>query len=226
MIILMRDGEETLVASRLSRGMGGGVGQQLIPRSEGATMVELMLTVAIIAIVCAAAIELYQNVLPSMRADSALQLLESQLRQAREASIDQRRNVTVTFIGTAELVGNVQGLSPNTATQLFDYFLPNRMLYKVLTGVPDTPDGYGNTSPGVYGCSSSSLTTSYSPVYASGSCTLTFQSDGSVLNSSNAYGNGSILIGIAGQPQTARAVSILSTTGKFKAWRYSGTAWH
>jgi hypothetical protein len=47
-----------------------------------------------------------------------------------------------------------------------------------------------------------------------------------VLNSSNAYGNGSIFIGIAGQPQTARAVSILSTTGKFKAWRYSGTAWH
>jgi prepilin-type N-terminal cleavage/methylation domain-containing protein len=189
----------------------------------GFTLIELLIAVSVIVVVFAMAFESFQNALPSMRANTAMQLLEAQLRQAREASIDQRRNVTVTFKGTSELVGYVQGGTP---TLLYDYFLPERFAYTVLTGVADTPDGYGNASPGVYGCSSSSLTTVYSPVYASGSCTLTFQSDGSVLNSSGSYVNGSIFIGITGQTQTARAVNILSATGKIKGWHYNGTAWN
>jgi type II secretory pathway pseudopilin PulG len=193
----------------------------------GFTLVEVVFAVAIIVFVFAMAFESFQNALPSMRADSAMQLLEAQLRQAREVSIDQRRQVTVTFKGTSELVEYIQALGSNPAVLLYDYFLPEGMAYTLFTGVPDlpTPNNYGNTYA-VYGCSSSSLTTSYSPVYASGSCTLTFQSDGSVLNSSGSYVNGSIFIGIAGQTQTARAVSILSATGKIKGWRYSGSAWH
>jgi prepilin-type N-terminal cleavage/methylation domain-containing protein len=181
----------------------------------GFTVIELLLAVAIIVIVFGMAFEAFQNALPSMRADSAMQLLEAQLRQAREVSIDQRRYVTVTFQGTSELVATILGINGGSNTQLYDYFLPNRMVYMLFTGVPDTPDGYGNTSSVTYNCTGSTLP-----------CTITFQSDGSVQDGQGGSNNGSIFIGIARQTETARAVTILSATGKIKAWRYSGTAWH
>jgi len=181
----------------------------------GFTVIELMLSIAIIGIVFGMAFEAFQNALPSMRADSGMQLLESQLRQARQVSIDQRRYVTVTFQGTSELVAVIVGINGGSNTQLYDYFLPNRMVYKLFTGVGDTPDGYGKTSSVTYNCPGPTLP-----------CTITFQSDGSVQDGQGGSQNGSIFIGIAGQTQTARAVTILSATGKIKGWRYSGTAWH
>jgi type II secretory pathway pseudopilin PulG len=196
------------------------------PRSKNAhveagfTTIELMLSVVIIGIVLVAAFVSYYNALPSMRADAAMQLLQAQLRQAREISIDQRRNVTVTFQGTREFVAAVQSsttcpASGGSSTQVYDYFLQNSMVYMLFTGVGDTTDAYGNSAAVTYNCSGNTLP-----------CTITFQSDGSVLDGQCGSSNGSIFIGIAGQPQTARAVTILSPTGKIKAWRYNGTAWH
>jgi prepilin-type N-terminal cleavage/methylation domain-containing protein len=181
----------------------------------GFTVIELMLSLVIIGLVIGMAFEAFQNALPSMRADSGMQLLEAQLRQAREVAIDQRRYVTVTFQGTSELVAVIVGINGSANTQLYDYFLPERMSYVLFTGVGDTPDGYGDTSPVTYNCHGSTLP-----------CTITFNSDGSVQDGQGGSNNGSIFIGIAGQTPTARAVTILSSTGKIKGWRYTGTAWH
>jgi hypothetical protein len=143
-----------------------------------------------------------------------MQLLEAQLRQAREVAIDQRRYVTVTFQGTSELVAVIVGLNGSSNTQLYDYVLPERMAYTLFAGIGDTPDGYGDTSAVTYNCPGSTLP-----------CTITFNSDGSVQDGQSGSSNGSIFIGIAGQTQTARAVTILSATGKIKGWRYTGSAW-
>jgi hypothetical protein len=89
------------------------------------------------------------------------------------------------------------------------------MVYTLFTGIGDTPDGYGNTSAVTYNCPGGILP-----------CTITFQSDGSVLDGQCSSSNGSIFIGIAGQKNTARAVTILSATGKIKAWHYTGTGWN
>jgi hypothetical protein len=121
----------------------------------------------------------------------------------------------VTFQGTSELVAVVQGINGGANTQLYDYFLPERMVYVVFSGVGDTPDGFGNSAAVTYNCPFNALP-----------CTITFQSDGSVLDGGNGYNNGSIFIGIAGQTNTARAVTILSATGKIKGWHYTGTGWN
>jgi type II secretory pathway pseudopilin PulG len=178
-------------------------------------MVELAFSVAIIVVVLVTVFEAYANAYPAFRATTALNLLQAQLRQAREASIDQRRYVTVTFQGTAELVAVVDGINGAANTQLFDYFLPEGLQFVLLTGVPDTPDAYGNSYAVNYACPSHTLP-----------CTIIFQSDGSVQDGSSGSTNGSIFIGITGQPMTARAVTILSATGKIKGWSYNGTAWH
>jgi Tfp pilus assembly protein FimT len=186
-----------------------------LPREEGFSLVELAFTLAIICIVVVVVFEAYANAYPAFRATSSVQLLQSELRQAREVSIDQRRSVQVTFQGTSELVAVVQGINGSSNTQIYDYFLPEGLKYVLLTGVPDTPDGYGNSHAVNYSCPGNTLP-----------CTITFQSDGSVLDGGGAYNNGSIFIGITGQTQTARAVTILSATGRIRAWSYNGSAWH
>ncbi len=184
----------------------------------GFTMIELMLALVIIVLVSGMAFEGYYNALPSMRANTGMQLLEAQLRQAREVAIDQRRYVQVTFQGTSELVAVIVGINGGSNTQLYDYLLPEKMSYTLFTGIGDTPDGYcsGQTmAPVTYNCPSSTLP-----------CTITFSSDGSVQDGQKGSGNGSIFIGIPGQTRTARAVTILSATGKIKGWQYTGTAWN
>jgi type II secretory pathway pseudopilin PulG len=181
----------------------------------GFSIVELLCVVSIILIVCVMGFEGYQNALPAFRANSALQLLEAALRQAREASIDQRRNVTVTFQGTSELVAVAQGINGGANTTLYDFLLPEGFAYVLFAGIGDTPDGFGNAAAVYYNCTGNTLP-----------CTITFQSDGSVLDGQGGSNNGSIFIGITGQTQTARAATILSATGKINGWHYTGTKWN
>ena len=217
----LRCGRSLAQWRRKLRSTGEGVGPSglarkiSLPWEAGFTLVELAFSLAIICVVVVVVFEAYANAYPAFRATTALNLLQAQLRQAREASIDQRRYVTVTFQGTAELVAVVDGINGAANTQLYDYFLPEGLKYTLLTGVADTPDAYGNSYAVNYACPSHTLP-----------CTITFQSDGSVLDGSNGSTNGSIFIGITGQPMTARAVTILSPTGKIKGWSYNGTAWH
>jgi type II secretory pathway pseudopilin PulG len=205
----------TLRSGGQGAGPSGLARKVSLPWEGGFSLVELAFTLAIICIVVVVVFEAYANAYPAFRATSAVQLLQSQLRQAREVSIDQRRSVQVTFKGTAELVAVVQGINGGSNTQIYDYFLPEGLKYVLLSGVPDTPDGYGNSYAVNYNCPSNTLP-----------CTITFQSDGSVLDGGGAYANGSIFIGITGQAQTARAVTILSATGRIKDWSYNGSAWH
>jgi prepilin-type N-terminal cleavage/methylation domain-containing protein len=182
----------------------------------GFSAIEMMFVVAIIGIVCVIGFEAYNLALPAWRGNAGMQFLEAALRQAREASIDQRRNVQVTFQGTSEIVAVVKGISPAPDTTLYDYFLPERMIYVLFAAIGDTPDGYGNSAAVTYNCPNSTLP-----------CTITFLSDGSVVDGQSGSSNGSIFIGIAGQTSTARAVTILSATGKMKGWHYSpGKGWN
>jgi prepilin-type N-terminal cleavage/methylation domain-containing protein len=190
--------------------------------AQGFSLVESLVAIAIIGIVAAISIFAFNNYLPTIHSDSSLQLLKGQLQQARQNSVDQRRTVLVTFQGTGELLTQRQNLDVSTTpptvistTTLSDYFLPYGMVYTVVTGVPDTPDAFGNTKAVNFNCT----------VALPSPCTITFQSDGSVVDSGGNYVNGTVFIGIAGQGRTARAVTILGATGRIKGYRYNGSAW-
>ena len=194
-----------------------------MPRDAGRSMLEMLATVAIIIILLGMVITTFVRILPTMRADSAMQEMMAQLRQAREISIDQRRYVTVTFQNTNEMVSyryDHPGVD-NGTTQLSDYVLPYGATFGVVSGVGNTPDAFGGTGTGVNFC-------------AGLPCTITFQSDGTVLTSctfttgnctSGTYTNGTVFINISAVSNTARAVTVLSATGRLRGYRYTGTTW-
>ncbi len=209
----------------------------------GFTMVEMLLVIAIIGIVTAMALVAWYNEMPMIRADSAFELMEAQLRQARETAVDLRRTIEVTFSGTGtmttiEQTVNVTTTPPTvTGTTTLNTFVldPNTMTYTVLSGVPDTTDAFGNTTTSPGYCVASSGICFNNTACGSPSalpCTIYFQGDGTVVNSSGTYINGTIFMAAVGNasnpanPLTARAVTILGATGRIKGYRYTGTQWY
>jgi len=218
---------ETMIA-----GTGGRLG------CEGFSLLEMLLVIAIIGITSAFAILAFTNVLPTIRADSTLQLAEAQLRDAREKAVDQRRNFTVTFQGTNEMVacssGTIPGaaacpVSANGVSQYYDYFLPYGFTWmskfggtadpnNLYSGIGDTPDTYGKNY-------AINFINSVGYVCTALPCTITFQSDGTVVDGSGNYVWGTVFMGFPGAVIQARAITILGATGKIKGWRYNGKAW-
>jgi len=178
-------------------------------RSEGErgfSLLELLVTVLLIGIISGMAIVTFVNVLPTIRADSGMKLVLTQLRQARQSAVDQRRNFVVTFVGTNRVTVARQELSGGTTT-VADYTYPYNMITQVYSGVPDTPDGFGKTQA----------------VNFNGN-TVIFISDGTAVASTGALINGTVFLGIGANPMTARAITVMGGTGRIRSYRYTGSA--
>ena len=184
-----------------------------VRNEQGFSLVEVLIVVAVMMVLMGMSIFTVSTVLPTLRADSALSEVLTQLRQARLSSIDQRRNFTATFQGTNELVVVRQEVPAGT-TAISDTFLPQGMVYMVFAGVPDTPDGFGNANALNFSCPGNTVP-----------CSIVFQSDGSVL-SNGVLQNGTVFIGrTAGNKNTARAVTVMGSTGRMRGYHCSGTSW-
>jgi hypothetical protein len=86
-------------------------------------------------------------------------------------------------------------------------------------GEPDTPDGFIGGSPappsGLYFGSNAGAPSSG----------MAFQSDGTFTDGNGNPINLSVLIGEAGIPSSARAVTVLGNTGRVFAYHGTGTTW-
>ncbi len=172
-------------------------------------MVEILVTLLVITVVTAVAATIMTNVLPTVHADSSLELVETELHQAREAAMDQRRTFVVTFQGTNEITVQRIELS-GSLTLIANYFLGQDVNYTLIPTVPDTPDGFGN-----------SLAVNFS-----GSDAFEFLGDGTAVNASGQLVDGTVFMAISGNPITARAVTVMGATGEIKGYSYNGSTWN
>lgn len=74
---------------------------QLVRTNRGVTLVELMITVAVLAILLTIGIPAFQSTLDKRRLVGAAEQLYADLQYARSEAIRQNRNVTVYFTGTS-----------------------------------------------------------------------------------------------------------------------------
>ena len=87
------------------------------------------------------------------------------------------------------------------------------MVFTAAPAVPDTPMGFGNGAPIMFGG------------IAGGPPIMKFTTNGSFIDAGNTLVNGTVFLGIAGKPSTARAVTILGATGRVRQYHYDGTQW-
>lgn len=189
-------------------------------RERGFSMVELMVSLMIILIVSAIAVVSLKPNLDQARVDSAMRVVLSTFRQAREFAIANRRYVQISFPANNQIrVTQLNSRTPGAGAVnpiLTTVTLAPPLVFN-LDGMPDTPDGYGKSGPIVF------EGVVNGPVGG-----MLFQSDGELVDgATNLPINGGIFLGVPGLQSTARAVTILGTTGRIRGWRSNGaTAWN
>lgn len=188
---------------------------------RGFTLVETLIVMGVMFILAGITILKSFGTMSSYQANSAMDVVVGQLRVARQLAISQRRAVLVSFNvnSSPQTVSYQVQARPNVngdiAGPVITMPLPQNTKFVMETGVPDTPMGFGT-------CSGAS------PVCIGGiTCcppTMYFSSTGQF--SADEFGttvyNGSIFMGIPNQPATARAVTIMGSTGRVRPYTFIG----
>jgi Tfp pilus assembly protein FimT len=190
-------------------GSSGSETMDLKKSCAGFGMVELTVVMLLATVMAGAAILTMGEILSRVQADEAMNQTVAQLRGAREEAFARRRNVEVRFIGDTQ-IQLIRQDRPAGTTVLSTVTLRNGSAFRLYGGLPDTPDGFGNSSAVDFG----------------GSARLLFLSDGTLVDTQGNPLNGSVYLGMAGRPETARAVTILGATGRVRNYRWTGNEWH
>jgi Tfp pilus assembly protein FimT len=177
-------------------------------RQAGFSLVEVGITVAIAGVLAGFTLLNMVGIMPGMRANAALNQTVAQLRSGRESAISQRRNVELRFPDENH-IQLVRDDMPVGTTTLNTVTLESKIAFRLFDGVPDTPDAFGKGAAVDFG----------------GSPTLIFLSDGTFVDSQGNPINGTVFMGQAEHPETARAVTILGATGRVRGYRWNKTSW-
>jgi prepilin-type N-terminal cleavage/methylation domain-containing protein len=197
---------------------------------QGFSLLEMIVVVMLAFTVMAFAIMNTMSSSQGARANAAMDAVISQLRQARELAISKRRNVQVQFTAPNRIQLTVLTLPGEPAAAVIPATLlndgvPGGLIYTVFGALPDTPMGFGNSTainlqqPGGGGTWSCMFATSGAFVGTAQSAASLYQA------STNNPVNASIFLGIAGNVNTARAVTIFGATGRVRSYYWTGSSW-
>jgi prepilin-type N-terminal cleavage/methylation domain-containing protein len=183
--------------------------------SRGFSMIELLISILVMGIMIAITIIQMQPVVQQMHANTAMNLVLGQLRSARQLSIAQRRDIQIQFLGNNEIkitelpVAGVVG-APRV---LSDLFLNPTVSFQLFGGMPDTPDAFGNNFPVTFAGLNG------------GPPTMMYQSDGTFVDTNGNPINGTVFLGVTRIPTSARAITLLGTTGQVRTYKGNGASW-
>ena len=179
---------------------------------QGFTLVEGVIVISVIMVISAIAILGFGSALRSAKANQAMDALVSQLRSARELAISHRCEVQVQFVGSNQIKITEIWLA-GTPPQPVTMSIEGGATYQVFGTIPDTPMAFGNSSAvnfeGISG----------------GPPLMKFTTTGAFIDAGNTFVNGTVFLGVPGQPSTARAVTVLGATGRVRQYHWDGTRW-
>jgi len=174
----------------------------------GFSLVEMLIVVALVSILGSMAVFQIGSVRPSLKADGAMRVVMGELVAARESAIAQRRLMQITFVGTSVIrITRVE--VPTGTTVLRNVVFEGNVHYGLVAGVPDTPDAFGNAEATDFGTAVS----------------IMFGTDGALIDSTGTPVNGTVFMNIPETPQSFRAVTVLGSTGRVRAFRWNGSRW-
>jgi prepilin-type N-terminal cleavage/methylation domain-containing protein len=175
---------------------------------RGYSLLEMMVVVTVIGVLTAMAVIQIGATRPGIQADGAMRVVMAQLNAAREVAISQRRFVQVEFYDQSWVRVTRTNL-PMGTTVLSEVPFEGGAEYGLMSGVQDTPDGFGNSQPVSFG---------NAPV-------VRFNTEGMLVDNAGLPVNGTVFILIPNQPISFRAVTVLGSTGRVRGFRWTGGQW-
>jgi prepilin-type N-terminal cleavage/methylation domain-containing protein len=174
-----------------------------LKNERGVSLMELMLTLAVAAIVGGMAAATMTDSRRTMAGDGAMRLVMAELNGAREIAMTQRHLVEVQFIGGMWIKTIRHELANNQITVLHTVALEGNMQFSLVPNIPDTPDGFGNGTAVAFGQAQS----------------IQFNGDGSLVDSGGTVVNGTVFMSFLQRLHSFRAVTILGSTGRVRAYK-------
>jgi prepilin-type N-terminal cleavage/methylation domain-containing protein len=174
----------------------------------GFSIIELCVVLAIACIAMAFALPNIGEMSRGMDANKSMYQVTDLLRNGRELAMAQRRRIEVQFLNDNQIILVRHNLPDNTTDTLGTITLADTYSFR-LFAIPDTPDALGNTAA----------------VSFQNTETISFLSDGSLVGDDNTPRSGTIFLGQADNPKTARAITIIGPTGRIHPYRWNGTGW-
>jgi prepilin-type N-terminal cleavage/methylation domain-containing protein len=183
--------------------------------ARGFSLIELLMVVAIIAVMGGVAIGVTGNMVKTAKGKSGAQQLSSFLKRHRELAISRRRNIEIAFT-LPNIVTSTQRAVPDppnplgASTVLETMYLEGQIEFRKFTAVVlDTPDVFGSAAA----------------VNLGGANPVMFTSEGTFADVNGDPINATLLLGVNNQPNTANAVTIIGTTATLRLWRWDGSRW-
>jgi len=177
-------------------------------------MTELLITTSVLMIISAMAIIQLSPTLQQQQANAAMIEVTSQLRNAREMAMTQRRDIQVAFLGTNQIQLTRLNLPAGTApTVLSTFTIQAPVIFALNPGSPDTPDSFGNAAAIEFGG------------VAGGPPVMMFQSDGTFVSGTGVLLNGTVFLAVTNVPTATRAVTVLGSTGRLRMYKANPTGW-
>ena len=187
--------------------------RRAIRSASGFSILEVLFALGIASVLAALAMPVTNQYVRWAKADSSAEATLRIITGARDRAIAERRNIELTFVSpnivrlereNIDANGNTTG-----KTTELEVMLDNGQQFLKFTGVPDTPDAFGNSSAITFG----------------GTAPYMFASDGTLVDSSGDPINGTIFTGTPNQKETARAVTIFGASGLVRSWKWRGSSW-
>ncbi len=172
-------------------------------------MLEVLVVLGVVAVLGGMAGLQIVEARPGLQSDGAMRVVLSQMRTARELSIAERRYIQVNFVGTSSVRLVREEVPGPTTTTLSTVGLESNVVFSLVSGLPDTPDAFGNSKAVSFGTVT----------------TIKFTPDGTLVDQDGNAVNGTVFFAQAGAKRTARAITVLGSTGRIRAYRWDGRNW-
>jgi prepilin-type N-terminal cleavage/methylation domain-containing protein len=183
-----------------------------LSNERGVSLTEMMLTLAVAAIVTGMAAALTADSRRGSQGDGAMRLVMAELNTARETAMTQRRLVEVQFLG-GMWIKTIRHELDNSTTVLHTVALEGNMQFSLVPNVPDTPDLFGNNAAVAFGAAQ----------------LIQFNGDGALIDSGGTPVNGTVFLSFAQKAISYRAVTVLGSTGRVRGYKWisnqNGSGW-
>ena len=198
-------------------------GRIVLRAQRGFSLLELMTTVALAAIVTGVAVVTLQPGLQQSRVNSAYDTSLMVMRNYRSQAITQRKRYIVTFTAPGTITVSYWGKNPlpppapdpaPVVVQTYTLPLNDTIQFAVQGGLPSTPttvpDGFGNGTVAIdFGQGIGAGNLNY----------VMFMPDGSSQDTLGNYNSGVLYLTRPGDMYSSRAISVFGTTGRVRGWR-------
>ena len=183
------------------------------PGERGFSLVEVLVVTALSTVLMAMAVVQIGTSRATMNADNAMRLVMGELARSRDTAIQQRRLMRVAFVNFNQVTTERKDVTAAVYTLLRQATMEGNIRFALPAGTPDTTDAFG--AGGALDFDGANPT---NDVCFNGDGMLVRCTTGTVIN-------GTVFLAAPNDQFATRAVTILGSTGRVRAFRRQNTIW-